>query len=105
MHTLSTVGIISSGFHRCSSVPKIGEEHNPIATRLSDEALQTRLKRRDEHALAAIYDYYGAAVFSMAYRVLNVRETAEEVTQDVFLYLWRNPEAWQPTRGNSLPGC
>jgi RNA polymerase sigma-70 factor (ECF subfamily) len=101
MHTLSTAGIISRRvrFHRCGSAPKIGEERNPIATRLSDEALQTRLKRRDERALAALYDYYGAAVFSMAYRVLNVRETAEEVTQDVFLYLWRNPEAWQPARG------
>lgn len=100
MHSPCINGIIRGAirFHLCGSAPKVGKERNPIATRLSDEALQRRLKRRDERALAALYDYYGAAVFSMAYRILNVRETAEEITQDVFLYLWHKPEAWQPAR-------
>lgn len=46
-----------------------------------------------------LYQRYGALVKGMAFRVLHDDQIAEEVTQDVFLKLWRQPERWNPTLG------
>ena len=53
----------------------------------------------DLSALEAIYDRYGALVFSVGLRVLLDRQLAEDVTQEVFLRLWRRPWAYNPDRG------
>ncbi len=61
-----------------------------------------QLERKDDQALAALYDRYGVAVYSMAYRVLGTKESAEEVAQDVFLYVWKHPSMWDPQRGKLI---
>jgi RNA polymerase sigma-70 factor (ECF subfamily) len=66
----------------------------------SDSALVVALARRDEGALAELYRRHGGSLFCAALRVLSVRELAEEVVQDVFLRLWRNPERFDPARGS-----
>jgi RNA polymerase sigma-70 factor (ECF subfamily) len=53
----------------------------------------------DLAALEAIYDRYGSLVFSVGLRVLLDRQLAEDVTQEVFLRLWRRPWAYNPDRG------
>lgn len=50
-------------------------------------------------ALEALYDRYGSLVFSVGLRVLLDRQLAEDVTQEVFLRLWRRPWAYNPERG------
>ena len=44
-----------------------------------DGELLDLVRRRDEAALAALYDRYGGLVFTVALRVLGDRELAEEV--------------------------
>jgi RNA polymerase sigma-70 factor, ECF subfamily len=51
---------------------------------------------------AAYRDHYPLA-FSAAYRVLGDAAAAEDVVQDVFTALWREPRKFDPQRG-SLPG-
>ncbi len=66
---------------------------------LPDETLLTRIARRDRAALEALYDRYGRRVFALAARMLNDRESSEEVTQDVFLSVWRRIASYKPGRG------
>lgn len=54
------------------------------------------------HALEQLYDRYSALVFSVSLRVLADRQLAEDVTQEVFLRLWRRPESYNPDRGRLL---
>ncbi|MGI8807025.1 MAG: sigma-70 family RNA polymerase sigma factor, partial [Acidimicrobiales bacterium] len=54
----------------------------------------------DEAVLADIYQRHGSVVFDVAMRVTGDRSAAEEVTQAVFLDVWRRPERFDPTRGS-----
>jgi RNA polymerase sigma-70 factor, ECF subfamily len=67
-----------------------------------DSALIERMMAGDEAALSAIYDRYSAMLFGMLMRVLQDRQTAEEVLQDLFMQVWRNPGQFDAQRG-SLP--
>jgi RNA polymerase sigma-70 factor (family 1) len=46
------------------------------------------LRRGDERAFAAIYDYFWSRLFSVAYNYTRSRETAQEMVQEVFISLW-----------------
>jgi RNA polymerase sigma-70 factor (ECF subfamily) len=46
------------------------------------------------------YAEHRRPVIAAAYRVLGDADQAEDVTQDVFLRLWRNPRAFDARRGN-----
>lgn len=59
-------------------------------TKLSDVVLMRLIAQQQTEALSALYDRYGRLVFSMAVQVVGDRETAEEITQDVFLRVWEN---------------
>lgn len=50
--------------------------------------------------LAEVYDLYSPLVFGLACRVTQSREAAEEITQDVFLRLWRDDSTFDPERGS-----
>ena len=50
-----------------------------------DIDLVERVIQREQSALMALYARYGGAVYSLAYRVLQTQQLAEEVTQDVFM--------------------
>ncbi|MFW5696290.1 MAG: RNA polymerase sigma factor [Phototrophicaceae bacterium] len=52
-----------------------------------------------EDGLLALHARYANLVFSVALRVLNNSQDAEEVTQDVFLRLWDRAETYDPSRG------
>jgi RNA polymerase sigma-70 factor (ECF subfamily) len=49
--------------------------------------------------LAELYRLHAAAVYGTARRVLKSTTEAEDVTQDVFLRLWTQPERFDPARG------
>lgn len=54
-----------------------------------EERLLRRAKRGDERAFEELVRLYEGAVFSYAVSMLGSRQDAEEVTQDVFVKLWR----------------
>ncbi len=65
-----------------------------------DAALLTLLRRGDEHAMAMLFDRYSKVVYSVALRVLRDPESAEDILQEVFMQIWRNPESFSATRGS-----
>ncbi len=66
----------------------------------SDLALVRAVRAGDESAMAALYDRYSPVVYSVALRVLKDTSGAEDVLQDIFMQLWRNPAAFDSSRGN-----
>jgi RNA polymerase sigma-70 factor (ECF subfamily) len=70
----------------------------------SDEELIQALRQSDQRALGVLYDRYSAVVFRLGLRVLQQTREAEDLTQEVFLYLWRQgKDSFDPRRG-SLSG-
>jgi len=66
----------------------------------SDASLVSAIRSGDENAMAALYDRYASIVYSVALRVLSDTGAAEDVLQEVFMQLWRNPGAFDSSRGN-----
>jgi len=50
--------------------------------------------------MAKLYDRYSPIVYSVALRVLGDTGAAEDVLQEVFMQLWRNPGVFDCSRGN-----
>lgn len=57
---------------------------------------------RDELAFVVLYDRYADLVYSASLRVLADTQLAEDATQDVFVRLWRRPEAFIAGRGRFI---
>jgi RNA polymerase sigma-70 factor (ECF subfamily) len=72
-------------------------ESNAITT---DLALVTAIRSGDQGAMAALYDRFSSIVYAVALRVLQETTAAEDVLQDIFMQLWRNPAAFDSSRGN-----
>ena len=66
----------------------------------SDASLVVAIARWRSDALAEAYRRHGGAVFGLARRVTGSASLGEEVTQDVFLRLWNDPERFDPGRGS-----
>jgi RNA polymerase sigma-70 factor (ECF subfamily) len=65
-----------------------------------DGALLALVRRGDESAMATLFDRYSKVVYSVALRVLRDPSSAEDVLQEVFMQIWRNPESFVATRGS-----
>ena len=72
----------------------------PRIDEMSDAQLVTSIARYSEVALAEAYRRHGGAVFGLAKRVLNNPTEAEDVTQEVFLRLWNQPDRFDADRGS-----
>ena len=69
----------------------------------NDAALIARIRAGDQSAMADMYDRYSGIVYGVALRVLANATAAEDVVQEVFLQLWRNPQAFDADRGRLAP--
>ena len=65
----------------------------------SDVELLHAVARGDEAALARLYDQYRVILFGLLVRILNSREEAEDVLQEVFLQVWRRARDFDQLRG------
>jgi RNA polymerase sigma-70 factor (ECF subfamily) len=50
--------------------------------------------------MASLFDRYSRVVYSVALRVLRDPASAEDVLQEVFMQIWRNPDGFVATRGS-----
>jgi RNA polymerase sigma-70 factor (ECF subfamily) len=64
-----------------------------------DATLVVAIARWNKGALAEAYRRHAGAVLALARRVLADAALAEDVTQEVFLQLWYQPERFDPDRG------
>jgi RNA polymerase sigma-70 factor (ECF subfamily) len=54
----------------------------------------------NEQAMASLFDRYSKVVYSVALRVLRDPASAEDVLQEVFMQVWRNPDSFTAARGS-----
>lgn len=64
-----------------------------------DIEVMQRITARDQQAFQALYQEYGKAVYSLAYRIIQNSNLAEEITQDSFLKVWHHKAEWDPNKG------
>jgi len=65
----------------------------------TDVSLVARIAVGDERALQMVYERYSPLVYGLAKRVTASTAYAEEITQEVFVYLWQNPDRFDADRG------
>ncbi|HYT79452.1 MAG TPA: sigma-70 family RNA polymerase sigma factor [Actinomycetota bacterium] len=53
----------------------------------------------DEDAIRTLYARFGRSVYTLGVRLLGTNESAEELTQDVFLTAWRKGSRFDAARG------
>lgn len=74
------------------------DQHRDTAsTQLSK--LMLTVATGDTAAFARVYDLTAAQVFAVTIRVLKNRALAEEVLQEVYLYVWQNASKFVAARG------
>ncbi|MBL7499969.1 sigma-70 family RNA polymerase sigma factor [Frankia sp. CNm7] len=66
------------------------------------EQLLLRAGRGDGDAFAAFYDQLAPRVFGLVKRVLRDPAQAEEVTQEVFVEIWRLASRFDPVKGSAV---
>lgn len=76
-------------------VPRV----SPGSAGREDASLIAGVREGDGDALVDLYTRYGTPCFSLARRILGDTQLAQDVVQEVFLALWRNPGAFDPGRG------
>jgi RNA polymerase sigma-70 factor (ECF subfamily) len=54
-----------------------------------------KLTSHDPATFAALYDKYAGLVYGLAYKILQNRAPAEDVTQSIFVALWANPDSFR----------
>ena len=66
----------------------------------ADEDLMPLVGLGDAAAFAVLYDRHGRAAYSLAYRMMGEKQAAEDLTQDVFLKVWRSAGGYRAGRGS-----
>jgi RNA polymerase sigma-70 factor (ECF subfamily) len=69
-------------------------------TDLADALLLRRMAGGDEEAFAEVYRQKHPAIFRFALHMTGNSAVAEDVTQEVFMALIRDPKRFDPTRGS-----
>lgn len=72
-----------------------GPDPNP-----TDPELLSRIARRDERALATLYDRYAGAALALAARILGDRAEGEDAVQEVLLKVWQRAAEYDTGRGS-----
>lgn len=88
-----------------ASAIHVGTATDPLVTTLTTETLEDadllRLSAKgDEAAFTLLYRRHQGAVFRFLLHMSGRIDTAEEVTQEVFLMLIRHPNTYRPQRGS-----
>jgi RNA polymerase sigma-70 factor (ECF subfamily) len=79
---------------RRRSVPAVEAGAQP------DTVLLARIRAGDETALGALYDQHAGLVYGLARRVTRDDHLAQDITQEVFAYLWELPDRVDLARGS-----
>jgi RNA polymerase sigma-70 factor (ECF subfamily) len=67
---------------------------------LADEEVMQLVQGGSPRAFELLYDRHGGAAFSLSYRMVGNRVTAEDLTQEAFLSIWRSRLRYDQARGS-----
>ena len=73
-------------------------DHEGRYPHLADEDLISLVGDGDAQAFAVVYDRHSRAAYSLAYRMMNGRQAAEDLAQDAFLKVWRAATSYRANR-------
>ena len=71
----------------------------PEEAQIDDVALLKAIAGKEEKALSQLYDRYRVVLFGLLVRILNNREEAEDVLQELFLQVWHRAGDYDSNRG------
>jgi RNA polymerase sigma-70 factor (ECF subfamily) len=77
-----------------------GVANMPQPSAEDDSTLLALVQSGNEQAMASLFDRYSKVVYSVALRVLRDPASAEDVLQEVFMQVWRNPDSFTAARGS-----
>jgi RNA polymerase sigma-70 factor (ECF subfamily) len=77
-----------------------GVQNMPQPSTEDDSSLLALVQSGNEQAMASLFDRYSKVVYSVALRVLRDPASAEDVLQEVFMQIWRNPDSFTAARGS-----
>ena len=69
------------------------------AEHVADQVAMERLQSGNKEALGLLYDRYCRTVLSVGLRILHDRSEAQELVQDVFLYIFRKCSGFDASKG------
>lgn len=69
---------------------------------VSDEELMTQIRAEEKEALGQLFCRYARAVRNVAYRILRDEAEADDLVQDVFLFLFRKAHLYNPEKGTAI---
>ena len=75
---------------------QVAEKQEESRRKLESDQLLMRVQQRDRDALGELFERYCRLVFSIGYRVLRSATEAEDLVQDVFLFLWSRSNLFVP---------
>jgi RNA polymerase sigma-70 factor (ECF subfamily) len=89
---------VDSGMH-----PRLGATYPSLAELklMADDQLMVQLRAGVNDALAVLFERYNRLVFSIALKVVRDRGEAEDVTQNVFLEIYRSVAQFDPAKGST----
>ena len=67
---------------------------------LDDEDLISLVGDGDAQAFALLYDRHSRGAYSLAYRLMNERQAAEDLVQEAFIKVWRSAGGYRVGRGS-----
>ena len=67
---------------------------------LADEEVMQLVQGGNPRAFELLYERHGGAAFSLAYRMVGNKVTAEDITQEAFLSIWRSRTRYDQARGS-----
>jgi RNA polymerase sigma-70 factor, ECF subfamily len=66
---------------------------------VTDEHLMSRLHQGDHEAIAALFRRYSSAIYRVGKKMLRDSGEADDLVQEVFLYVYRRFELFDPSKG------
>jgi RNA polymerase sigma-70 factor (ECF subfamily) len=79
----------------------ISIEHFPSQPEASDETLLTQVARGNQEALGCLFQRYGRLLRSVAARILGDGSEAEDLVQDLFLFIHRKSEMFDSSKSSA----
>ena len=66
---------------------------------MTQEEVLALISKKDDRAYTYLYDMYSKSLFSIIKNLINDREEAEDVLQEVFIKIWKNIDSYNESKG------
>lgn len=67
---------------------------------MTAEQIVAGIRRKDNQALAYLYDHYSGALMGIIFRILDNQEVAEEVLQQTMLKVWKKIDSFDASKAS-----